>query len=294
MPVENGAGLRLRSYSGQTLQRLFFLFMTFAFAGPALAEESTFMSELSQHIARFRYYPASASVLNIQGTAMVSFTLTRDGSLLDPSIVKSAGDEDLDQAALETLKKAQPLPKIPESVTGDKLKFTLPMIYRLSKAAMARAADTELAAFMAGKCNSANVGGQAISCKYAAYSLTKSGRSNFKIALEDRDDTRRAIAFSGVEARKPQSDIYEVFIDKILLYSKDRPKDEGEIDPLVKAATGTCRQIGDFARRKLSNLTCSATDEAGQVYSIDFASDGSPIKVRSERDERLVTRAKQE
>jgi TonB family protein len=294
MQIENGGGLWLRSYSGRTLQRLFFLFVTCAFAGPALAQEPTFMSELSQHIARFRYYPASASILDIQGTAMVSFTLTRDGSLLDLKIMKSAGDEDLDQAALETLKKAQPLPKIPESMTDDKLKFTLPMIYRLSKTAIARVADTELAAFMAGKCNSANVGGQAISCKYAAYALTKSGRSNFKIALEDRDDARRAIAFSGVEARKPQSDIYEVSIDKILLYSKDRPKLEGEIDALAKAATGTCRQTGDFSRRKLSNLSCSATDEAGQVYSVDFGSDGSPIKVRSERDERLVTRAKQE
>ena len=133
-----------------------------------------------------------------------------------------------------------------------------------------------------------------MSCKYAAYSLTKSGRSNFKIALEDRDDARRAIGFSGVEARKPQSDIYEVSIDKILLYSKDRPKDEGEIDPLMKAATGACRQIGDFSRRKLLSLSCSATDETGQVYSIDFESDGSPIKVRSERDERLGTRATQE
>jgi TonB family protein len=276
------------------MQRLFFLFMTCAFAGPALAEEPTFMSTLSQHIARFRYYPASASVLDIQGTAMVTFTLTRDGSVLDPRIVKSAGDEDLDQAALETLKKAQPLPKIPESMTEDKLKFTLHLVYRLSKSAMARAADTELAAFMAGKCNSASVGGQTMSCKYAAYSLTKSGRSNFKIALEDSEDARRAIAFSGIEAKKPQSDIYEVSIDKILLYSKDRPKDEGEIDPLMKAAAGTCRQVGDFARRKLSNLTCAATDEAGQVYSVDFGSDGSPIKVRSDRDERLVTRAKQE
>lgn len=276
------------------MQRLFFLFMTCAFTGPALAEEPTFMSTLSQHIARFRYYPASASVLDIQGTAMVAFTLTRDGSLLDPKIVKSTGDEELDQAALETLKKAQPLPKIPESMTDDKLKLTLPMIFRLSKAAMARAADTELAAFMAGKCNSANVGGQAVSCKYAAYSLTKSGRSNFKIALEDRDDARRAVAFSGVEARKPQSDIYEVSVDKIMLYSKDRPNDAGEIDPLVKVATGTCRQTGDFSRRKLLNLSCTATDEAGQVHSVDFGSDGSPIKVRSERDERLVTRAKQE
>ncbi len=288
MPVENAAGLR--SYPGRSLQRLLLLFLTYAFAGPALAQQPAFMSELSQHIARFRYYPALASVLDVQGTAMVIFTLTRDGSLLDSRIVTSAGDEDLDQAALETLKKAQPLPKIPESMTGDQLKFTLPIIYRLSKSAMARAADTELAAFMAGKCDSASVGGQAISCKYAAYSLTKSGRSNFKIALEDRDDARRAVAFSGVEARKPQSDIYEVSIDKILLYSKDRPKDEGEIDPLVKAATGSCRQIGDFARRKLLNLSCSATDEAGQAYSIDFGSDGSPIKVRSERDERLVGR----
>jgi TonB family protein len=276
------------------MQRLFFLFMTCAFAGPAVAEEPTFMSELSQHIAKFRYYPPSAWVLDIQGTATVTFTLTRDGSVLDPRIVKSAGDEDLDQAVLETLRKAQPLPKIPESMTDDKLKFTLPMIYRLSKTAMARVADTELAAFMAGKCNSANVGGQAVSCKYAGYSLTKSGRSNFKIALEDPNDARRAVAFSGVEASKPQSDIFGVSIDKILLYSKDRPNDGGEIDPLVKAATGTCRQTGDFARRKLVNLSCTATDEAGQAYSVDFESDGSPIKVRSERDERLVTRPKQE
>jgi len=265
--------------------------MTGAFAAPALAEESTYPARLSRHIARFRLYPAAALTLSIQGTAKVGFTVTRDGKLLGPRIVESSGDEDLDHAALESLKKAEPLPVAPASVKDDELDFVLPVVYRLSQSALTSAADIDVAAFMSGKCSSTSLG-EHLDCKHAVYALTRNGRVSFRIVLEDREKARQAVVFAGAEASKPQGDTYQVSIDQIRLYLKALPKPEGTVDNPVKAVTGTCKQIGDFSRRKLSRLSCSASEEGGQVYAVEFESDGSPIKVKSERDERLAPPAK--
>jgi TonB family protein len=61
------------------------------------------------------------------GTSTVAFTIDREGTLLNSSIAQSSGSSVLDKAALDTITRAQPMPRPPESVSDDGLSFTVPL-----------------------------------------------------------------------------------------------------------------------------------------------------------------------
>lgn len=74
---------------------------------------ATFQRRLQSHIARFRYYPEGAKRERAQGIVALLFSMRRDGTVTDVRIVSSSGYTSLDAAAIETIRKAQPMPKIP-------------------------------------------------------------------------------------------------------------------------------------------------------------------------------------
>jgi hypothetical protein len=69
----------------------------------------------------------------------------------------------------------------------------------------------------------------------------------------------------------------------MLLNSKDRPKVDGLPVPAEQTSTGTCRQTGNFAAKKVNDITCSAIDSEGRRYELLFISDGTPVSVRRVR-----------
>jgi hypothetical protein len=49
---------------------------------------------------------------------------------------------------------------------------------------------------------------------------------------------------------------------------------------LVELSDGVSRQLGNFAGRQVSNISCAAKDLNGRSYELQFESDGSPIILR--------------
>jgi hypothetical protein len=88
------------------------------------------------------------------------------------------------------------------------------------------------------------------------------------------------VSFSGENGKRADDNSYELPIDRMLLNSKDRPKVDGLPVPAEQASTGTCRQTGNFAAKKVTDVTCSATDSEGRRYELLFVSDGRPVSVR--------------
>ena len=82
------------------------------------------------HLERFRRYPARARTARQQGTAQIRFRMNRAGIVLSSSIVKKSGSFDLDLAALDTLRRAQPLPAIPADMP-DEVEITIPVEFYL-------------------------------------------------------------------------------------------------------------------------------------------------------------------
>jgi hypothetical protein len=138
--------------------------------------------------------------------------------------------------------------------------------------------DIDMYASMAGKCSSVKVAERDFVCTSVAFFHSPGGRSSFTIPLNDPEDDSHIITFSGDKAKRDQ-DVFELSIDQMLLKSKDRPKLDGLPVPSVVPASGSCRQIGNFATQHVSSVACMATDANAVTYEFQFASDGSPIRV---------------
>jgi periplasmic protein TonB len=75
-----------------------------------------FRDTLLRHIAKFQRYPRAAEGQHLQGTVLAVFSIGRDGKLLGTWVKTSSGQAVLDQAAMDTILRAQPLPQIPPAL----------------------------------------------------------------------------------------------------------------------------------------------------------------------------------
>lgn len=73
-----------------------------------------------QHLERFKYYPASARRRGIEGVVEVSFDLDGEGRASTLQVTEGSGYSVLDQAALQTVRRAEPFP-----VSGGSYRFRL-------------------------------------------------------------------------------------------------------------------------------------------------------------------------
>ncbi len=105
-------------------------------AAPAAARLSSDVSQswearLLAHLEQYRRFPARARAARQQGTVHLRFRMNRAGSVLSMSVLRNSGFVTLDQAALDTLKRAQPLPTIPKD-RPDEIELTIPVEFYLS------------------------------------------------------------------------------------------------------------------------------------------------------------------
>lgn len=140
--------------------------------------------------------------------------------------------------------------------------------------------DAIIFAMMSGKCRTFKVNGRDMPCRAVAFSQTEEGRANFTIAINDPKDDSHIVTFSGDNGRRPDPNVYELPIDRVLLKSKDRPKVDGLPVPAIEPATGLCRQAGNFVTLELTSISCSAVDQNGKRYELQYQSDGTPMAVR--------------
>ena len=251
------------------------------FCPSAVAEES-YGKRLVEHLNKSKRYPASAAARHASGETIVAFTVDGEGKVTESSIVRSSGEADLDQASLEMLVRAQPLPKFPEKSTSPQ-RFSLPVIFRMKSATELLNSNIDLSALMMGKCKTLKVEGRDLNCKSISYFHTKDDRENFTITLDDLEDDAHTVSFSGQGGRQISDDAFELPIDRMLLNSKDRPKIGGLPTPQVEASAGICKQAGNLSAKRISSVSCTAMDRSGRQYELTFELDGSPIVVRDQR-----------
>ncbi|RIA46202.1 outer membrane transport energization protein TonB [Hephaestia caeni] len=89
-------------------------------------------ARLLAHLERYRRFPARARAARQQGTVYVRFQMNRSGAVLSAAVVRSSGFATLDQAALDTLNRAQPLPAIPND-KPDTVELTIPVEFFLNR-----------------------------------------------------------------------------------------------------------------------------------------------------------------
>jgi protein TonB len=82
-------------------------------------------------LARYRTYPLPARRAHIEGVVQLRVVLLPDGRLVDARVEQSSGHRILDQAALDLLTHAAPLPDDLGSARTEQIELQLPIVYRM-------------------------------------------------------------------------------------------------------------------------------------------------------------------
>ena len=96
-------------------------------------EEASYRSMVRSLIEKKKFYPARARRNHSTGEVSVSFTLQRDGSILNLRISHSSGVSALDQAARKAVQKVGRFPPFPDASRRTSWEFTVPLHYRLPR-----------------------------------------------------------------------------------------------------------------------------------------------------------------
>lgn len=86
-------------------------------------------ARLAAHLERHRRYPASARASGVEGVVHLSFTIDASGRVVAHGVARSSGSPALDQAAIEMIRRASPLPPPPGA--GANVSITAPVNFRL-------------------------------------------------------------------------------------------------------------------------------------------------------------------
>jgi protein TonB len=91
------------------------------------ATDSDWRSRLIAQLQRSKRYPAGAQSRGETGTAVLSFTMDRNGRVLARSIARSSGVAELDAEVMALVMRAQPLPPFPPSMTQPRMTLSVPI-----------------------------------------------------------------------------------------------------------------------------------------------------------------------
>jgi protein TonB len=91
----------------------------------------SYREQLRIYVSRFQHYPEEARRQGVQGRVQVAFALDRDGQIYHITIGRSSGVATLDQEALESVRRAAPLPPIPASLPSPFI-VQIPVVFDLS------------------------------------------------------------------------------------------------------------------------------------------------------------------
>jgi len=84
---------------------------------------------VTARVRRVFYFPRNARDQNVTGVVVMRMTVLRNGMLESLDIGKSSGNASLDEAAFNIMKKAQPLPRIPDRMHVDKVSALFPLFF---------------------------------------------------------------------------------------------------------------------------------------------------------------------
>jgi periplasmic protein TonB len=90
---------------------------------------ATWQKELAAHLDKYKRYPSDRPPQSAE--IIIRFVLDRTGHVVSASVVKSAGDSAFDDAALDMMRRADPVPPPPPVVADEGLSFSMPVIFRI-------------------------------------------------------------------------------------------------------------------------------------------------------------------
>lgn len=101
-------------------------------AGGKGVDLSAYLGQINRVVAARRRYPPMAIEMQLEGDAVVSVRLNRDGSLASrPTLARSSGHELLDSEALRMVTASAPFPPLPAGYLSATADMQIPVRFRL-------------------------------------------------------------------------------------------------------------------------------------------------------------------
>jgi protein TonB len=96
-------------------------------AGGTASYEQTLAAWLDRH----KYYPSSLRRRGVEGEGKLRVTIARSGRLLKVDVAAGFTHPALAEISREWVRRAEPFPPVPESVSGEDFVFVVPIAFRL-------------------------------------------------------------------------------------------------------------------------------------------------------------------
>jgi protein TonB len=91
------------------------------------------LARVAAKIQQIKRYPAASVSLHEEDEVSVRFVVDRMGRVLSAKVVRSRGLARLDAEAVDVLRRASPLPKLPLEMPGETIEVTMPIDFAIDK-----------------------------------------------------------------------------------------------------------------------------------------------------------------
>ncbi len=96
------------------------------------ADYGWLIESLGKRLAELKRYPATARSNGLEGKVLLRAVIRADGQLAEVRVQKSSGYEELDMAAMETMREASPLP-LRHELGRAQIAITVPLVFSLAR-----------------------------------------------------------------------------------------------------------------------------------------------------------------
>jgi protein TonB len=93
-----------------------------------------YLTQVRLRLEQNKTYPRMAEMRRQEGEVMLRFTIDRDGHVLSHVIDRSSGYTVLDRETESMLARSDPLPPVPQELTGTTFEIVVPVQFELSDA----------------------------------------------------------------------------------------------------------------------------------------------------------------
>lgn len=102
------------------------------FTADSLLSQQLYISKLTKWTGGFIKYPRFSVRHSQEGTVRLSVVLARDGKVTQVTFIDKSRYSQLNKAAKKAIKSASPYPRVPDEITGEEFKFTIPVVFMLN------------------------------------------------------------------------------------------------------------------------------------------------------------------
>jgi protein TonB len=102
-----------------------------ASAGGRVGAPPEYIDRIRAWLDRHKEYPRPARKRREEGVAYLYFVIDRTGRVLDYRLRQSSGHGSLDRATVDMIRRADPLPQMPDSIAQARLELVVPIEFQL-------------------------------------------------------------------------------------------------------------------------------------------------------------------